>query len=259
LQTRIVPAKMLTKSEKIWIKNLQRREERYRQRLFVAEGSKLVRDLLGEKRLQCKMLVAGSDRAGELDLINHTADEVRVVDESMLQAITSLKTGGGFLGVFTFPEFEVIDESDHSGLVLYLDRISDPGNLGTILRSADWFGLKKIYCSPDCVDPYNAKCVQASMSSIARVEVDHRHWESMLAGFRGVDIYAADTGGESYLNHDPQIVRFLCIGSESHGISDAIRTSCKKLFSIPRRNPSQAESLNAAVAASIFLAWKFSI
>ncbi|MBV6472098.1 MAG: 23S rRNA (guanosine-2'-O-)-methyltransferase RlmB [Saprospiraceae bacterium] len=249
---------MLTKSEKNWIKSLQRREERYRQKLFVAEGAKLVGDLLVSKGLRCRMLVASVARAGELDPIMHSAEEVRVVDESFLQAISSLKTGGGFLGIFTFPEFDNHEPPEDYKLALYLDRISDPGNLGTIVRSADWFGLKKIFCSPDCVDPYNAKCVQASMSSIARVELAQRDWESMISLFQGVEIYAADAAGRPYSSIESNRVRILCIGSESHGICDAIRASCTGMISIPRDKDSKAESLNAAVAASILLAWKFS-
>ena len=132
-----------------------------------------------------------------------------------------------------------------------LDEIQDPGNMGTIIRTADWFGIENIICSEDCVDSYNPKVVQSSMGSLGRVNVIYADLEEFINGNKSVSIYAATLGGTSLYALDKINEGIILIGNESKGINDGLSKYAAKQITIPKSG--KAESLNAAVAAGIIL------
>ena len=247
---------MLSKSEKLWIKSLKNKQTRYLQNEFIAEGSRIVLDLIRAAPQKLKFLCATEEwyaNFGPL-LTNHTK-KIRIISNQILQSVSSLKSTEEVLAIFSFPDSPATIKSDNR-LIIYLEHIKDPGNLGTIIRSADWFGLQRIYCSPDSVDPFNNKCVQATMSSIMRVQVSAMTWEEMLEKYDTVDKYAAAADGESIYKLHQDDIQFICIGNEAHGLSPQIVKQCKMKVSIPSYNSLGAESLNASVACSLIMAWK---
>ena len=138
-------------------------------------------------------------------------------------------------------------------LVLVLDGIRDPGNLGTIIRIADWFGIKQIACSMDCVDMFNTKTLQSSMGSFQRIEIGYFDLENLLEQYPKVNTYAAVIDGKNVFNMTGEKEGFLIIGSESHGIRPALATKVQHRISIPKMGG--AESLNAGVATGILCAF----
>jgi TrmH family RNA methyltransferase len=139
---------------------------------------------------------------------------------------------------------------DASSFTLYLDTIQDPGNFGTIIRTADWFGIKSIVCSPGCADVYNPKVVQSTMASIARVNVYYDENEEWLKG-QAVPVLAATLHGRSLYDRSKMKEGILIIGNESKGVRKEILRYATEQITIPKRG--EAESLNAAVATGIIL------
>jgi TrmH family RNA methyltransferase len=150
---------------------------------------------------------------------------------------------------------EEIPEPEQAGsLVLVLDRLQDPGNMGTIIRTADWFGIRHIYCSQDTVEVYNPKVVQSTMGSICRVAVHYVELSSFLANIKGRrTIYGTFINGKSVYDLEPNLPAAVIIGNESQGISGDLLNQIDEKITIPRVNTG-AESLNASVAAGIICA-----
>ncbi len=247
---------MLSKSEKSWIKSLKDKKTRYQKNEFVAEGSKIVSDILKEapdklKLLCCTELWATDHSA----MVQKHSSQLRIVTETILDSVASLKSTQEVIAVFDFPDYN-LQVLKQDSFVLYLEKIRDPGNLGTILRTADWMGISKVYGSPDCVDPFNNKCIQATMASIMRVEFIMKTWDEMKLLFPGAMYYAAVSDGMSITQCESGDVNFVCIGNEAKGLSDKVLTDCQNTLSIPGDHSLGAESLNAAVAASLIMAWK---
>ncbi|MBL7745420.1 MAG: RNA methyltransferase, partial [Chitinophagaceae bacterium] len=134
---------------------------------------------------------------------------------------------------------------------LVLDTLQDPGNLGTIIRIADWFGIEQIICSPDCADVYNPKVVQSTMGSIARVKVFYTDLAEWLPVQKDIRIYAAALEGKDITNMNPLKEGLIIIGNESKGIEEEILALANERITIPKKG--KAESLNAGVAAGIIL------
>ncbi len=232
------------------IKALRSKSERYSQGLFVVEGVKMVGELLAAE-FPVERIYATRDWEPAVEY-----DVVRVSD-SELSRMSLLKTPNSVLAVARIPESGTADLPD-AGLHLYLDRVSDPGNLGTIVRMADWFGLDRVFCSPGSVDPYNPKTVQSSMGSIFRVRVVEAGAEALFAHYRndvaGGKIIGAGMKGEQLSGAAFNGNCLLVMGSESHGIDNQIMAMCDKVLTIPQRG--RAESLNVAAATAIFL-WEY--
>jgi TrmH family RNA methyltransferase len=246
---------MLSKLEKNRIKSLKDKKIRKEHNEFIAEGSRIIKDLIDAAPERVKLICATSDWCENSNaILQKITCPVHVIEPSLLQALASLKTTKEVLAIFTVPDFK--NNIKDPDWILYLDNIRDPGNLGTILRTADWFGIHNIYCSPDCVDPFNNKCIQSSMSSIFRVQVIERPWQQMLIDFKDVKKYAADTTGNSIYNLDPKEIKFICIGNEANGLSEEIRSNCEYTIAIPAEHSLGAESLNAAIATGLIMGWK---
>ena len=235
---------MLSKKEIKDIQSLSHKKFRAELKLFIAEGPKIVGELLSRVPGQVRMIYATAEWKAMQE--QQVAIPITVITDAELERISQLQTPNQVLAVVEqFP----VHPPAGDGLILYLDRIQDPGNLGTIIRIADWFGVKEIVCSQGCADLYNPKVVQSSMASIARVSVFEEDGKWLPS--QSLPVYAASLHGESVYTVSKIENAILVIGNESRGITQEILDRADTLVTIPRKG--EAESLNAAVATGILL------
>ena len=239
---------MVSKSQLKYIQSLGQKKYRDEAGVFVAEGPKLVKELAQSKNVELVQIFALNEWIEENgDLF--TSITVTATTETELERISQLKTPNKVLAVVK--KFEANEPVTKEGISLVLDTIQDPGNLGTIIRIADWFGISHIICSEDCADIYNSKVVQATMGSIARVNVFYTDLPVWLRNPPGVRIYAAMLEGKDVTKMTTIKDGLIIIGNESLGIDNELLQYANEKISIPRKG--SAESLNAAVAAGIIL------
>jgi len=234
---------MVVKSQIKLIKSLRRKKYRTQHSLFVVEGVKTVRELLQSDIVKYEVYTT--------DLSLFDANEVRAqrISDKELEQMSNLKNPNKVLGIFQIPEHRPIDFSDW---VVALDDVADPGNLGTIIRLCDWFGIPNLLCSKNTADCYNPKVLQATMGSISRVNVVYDNLYATLKNAR-TPIYGTFMEGGSIYNEDMPTSGILVLGNEAHGISKEIQELCNKKISIPHFGKSTTESLNVATATAIFL------
>ena len=240
---------MLVKSQVKYIQSLGQKRQRDEDGVFIAEGPRLVGDLLAAVPAQFVELYASSSWLGE-----HAAliagMKIHEVDDIDLERLSQLTTPNEVLAVIRkFVQPAAIKVKDQ--LVLALDTLQDPGNLGTIIRIADWFGIDQVVCSHDCADMYNPKVVQATMGSIARVKMIYTNLEEWLASGEQLNIFATALEGKDIKKVGKINEGIIVIGNEAKGISPGILALAHEKITIPRKG--QAESLNAAVATGIIL------
>lgn len=239
---------MLVKSQVKYIQSLGQKKSRDESGTFIAEGPKIVSELLQEIPGQVQQVLGLkewlTDHAGLLNGV-----ETIEISEAELEKISQLQTPNQVVAVLR--KFEQVTEVKLKGkLVLALDTLQDPGNLGTIIRIADWFGIEHIVCDHDSADLYNPKVVQATMGSIARVKLLYTDLAGWLAEQK-TTVYAAALEGEDITIMQKPAEGIIVIGNESKGISPAILQLVTKKITIPQKG--KAESLNAAVATGIIL------
>lgn len=242
---------MLSKSHIKYIQSLHHKKFRDEEGAFIAEGAKVVMELLSSSKFICKQLIALPQWIDENEsaIKKYYKDEITAAKDFELEKISALTTPNHVLAVFEKAKEEVIIVKKK--ITLMLDTIQDPGNLGTIIRIADWFGVSSIVCSVNSADVYNPKVVQSTMGSIARVNIIYTDLKEWLLKNRQVKIFAAALKGE-YINTIKNIDEaIIIIGNESKGISDELLQIADKKITIPKIG--EAESLNAAVATGIIL------
>lgn len=236
---------MLSKKEIKDIQSLSHKKFREEVKLFVAEGPKIVSELIHLIPRQIEKVYAIKDWIKQNKPVLQNLNVVEI-EKSELERISQLQTPNQVIAlVKLLPSAKI-----SSDLILYLDAIQDPGNFGTILRIADWFGIKDVVCTQGCADLYNAKVVQSTMASIARVNVFYDTDSEWLKQQR-LPVYAATLNGTPLDGHRKIKEGILIIGNESKGISDEILQYATRQITISRRG--KAESLNAAVATGIIL------
>ncbi len=242
---------MLSKSQIQLIQSLKQIKFRREHGLFVAEGPKIVEELPGSD-IQVKAVYALEEwleeNQGKFEYIKA---EINRITSKELERISNLSTPNKVLAVCHIPERDTEEISDEDGSVIALDGIRDPGNLGTIIRTADWFGVRHIICSEDCVDVYNPKVVQATMGSISRVKVYYTDLDEYLPESK-LPVYATVMEGSSIWDAKPGKGIYV-IGNESKGIRAEVLRHATHKISIPS-SEGGAESLNAAVATGLVLA-----
>lgn len=231
---------MLSKNQIKFIKSLKQKKFRLQHQLFVVEGEKIVNDFLNSD-WKIEQIYATKEWEGD-------AVEVSIKE---LERISSLKTPNKVLAIIKIPKRKSVISGN---LVLALDAIKDPGNLGTIIRLADWFGIQHIICSQNCVELYNPKVVQATMGSICRIQVQYLNLKATLENMTDYKICAAVMDGKSVFSLKKSEKRIVLMGSESHGISTELLELAHQKVTIPKSENSQAESLNVANACGIILA-----
>lgn len=243
---------MLSKNKIKAIRSLELKKNRQTTGLFVAEGPKVVHDLL--EIMPAKTLLATQVWLNQNSTSSILTDELIEVSEEELRKVSFLQHPQHVIAVFPQNGIEQDEIQLQDTLSIFLDGIQDPGNLGTILRIADWFGIKNIVCSPDTVDVYNPKVVQATMGSIARIRTTYADLSEILSKLPpDFPIYGTLLDGDNiYANHlTPRGV--IVMGNEGKGISPAIRNKVNRRLRIPNFPPDRvtADSLNVAVATAI--------
>ncbi|MFI5150714.1 MAG: TrmH family RNA methyltransferase [Bacteroidia bacterium] len=253
---------MLSKNQVKFINALKLKKNRESEGLFVAEGVKIVNELLHSG---IKVRQIYSSRNYQLSIFNYHIEVVRI-KESELKRISSLHSPNEVLAICEIPVHTLDIVLLRNKLCLLLDTIQDPGNLGTMIRIADWFGIEHIICSPDTVEVYNPKVVQATMGSISRVQVHYTPLEPFLEGVckqPGTRVYGALLEGEELYKAELSDEGFILIGNESKGISSEFLPYITDKIRIPLFSPAgrevsgqlnAAESLNAAIATSVICA-----
>ncbi|MDA9280971.1 RNA methyltransferase [Flavobacteriaceae bacterium] len=229
---------MVVKSQLKLIKSLHQKKNRTQHGLFIVEGEKGIADALANDLIPYKLLSSqvGSD-----------INSFEKISEKEFSQISALKNPNGYLGVFNIPKQAALDFKDW---VVVIDGLQDPGNLGTIIRLCDWFGIKQILCSPDTVDVYNPKVVQASMGSLTRVSVYYEPIIPLINRFN-IPVYGTFMEGtpiQKIVFKTPGIIVF---GNEGNGISTELSNHITEKISISSHPASKAESLNVANAAAI--------
>lgn len=233
---------MISNSEIKLITSLQKKKYRDQHGLFVAEGFKLIDDLINSGVELHSLWTDGNDPLTSLEFKKISAKEFK--------KISLLKNPNGHLGVFKKLSLATFKPS---GLILALDAVRDPGNLGTIIRLCDWFGIDHLICSQDTVDCYNPKVVQASMGSVARVNIHYLDLPQFLEPL-SLPVYGAFMDGESAYLQQYQEDAILVMGNEGNGISSEIEGQITQRLSIPNFSKNNAaESLNVAMAAGILI------
>ena len=238
---------MLSKNQIKFINSLKQKKFRVQNQLFVAEGYKTIKELI-KSSLKLHSLyttVEFNSYANSLE-----SNKQVLISEGDLNKISFLKTPNKALAIFEIPEPKPIPLDN---LVLALDAIQDPGNLGTIIRLCDWFGISDLVCGNDTVDCYNPKVIQATMGSIARVNITYSDLESFLMEV-DVPIFGAFMEGQNVYHKTLPIKGILVMGNEANGISNRIESLITEKISIPQFGINhETESLNVATATAILL------
>ncbi len=234
---------MVSKNQIKLINSLQQKKYRKLHNLFIAEGKKVIQELIDADFSLEYLFVT---KANLFDS-RYTSE---LISNSELKKISALTTANDCLAVFKTKE---VTSNSNSGLELALDNIKDPGNMGTIIRLCDWFGIPKIVCTEETVDVYNPKVVQATMGSLARVEVLYTNLPNYL---KTIDtaIFGTFMDGKNIYKQELPVKGIIVMGNEANGISAEIEHLVTEKISIPRfGNLQQTESLNVATATAIIL------
>ena len=230
---------MITKKELKEINLLGTKKGRKMQQRFVVEGKKSV----------AEFRVEGFHQRALYSIASTPHEGAVLVTENEMQKMSFLKNASSLLGVFAIPQHKIIPLK---GRILILDQVADPGNLGTIIRICDWFGIKHIIGSLDTVDCYNPKVVQASMGSLARVECHYLDLNAFFSSDQRPVYGTYLTGTSIYNTHLPEDA-LLVRGSEANGISDKVSSFIDHKITIPRKASNGPESLNVAIATALIL------
>lgn len=242
---------MLTNKIVKYIQSLSHKKFRDEDGAFIAEGPKVVSEFLLSKKFECIMVCAEEDWLFENNSLVNTISPEKIfkIDDHWLQRISQLKTPNKVVAVFKQINSSK-DKNFKDKISIMLDDIQDPGNLGTIIRNADWFGIENIICSENCVDCYNPKVVQSTMGSLARVNILYTDLATFIQKNK-INVYAAALSGTSVFETGKINEGIILIGNESKGIHEDILKLATQRITIPRVG--HAESLNAAVASGIIL------
>lgn len=247
---------MLSKAEIKRISRYKQSKFRNQDELFVVEGEKMVAELLESTcDIQAIYATAWWIQRNQSTIQTKGVRDITIeISEEDLNKISLLSTPNQVYALVKIPQENI--SNSNKGLTIVLDGIKDPGNLGTIIRLADWFAIEKIICSSDCVDVFNPKTVQSTMGSIFRVKVEYTDLKIFLGNLpKDYPIYGSIVeGGESIYEKQFSKDAILIIGSESHGISQEIRKYINQNITIPRfRTDNKPESLNASIATAIII------
>ncbi|HOP59267.1 MAG TPA: RNA methyltransferase [Bacteroidales bacterium] len=246
---------MISKSKAGFIVSLQKKKVREEEKLYVIEGDKLVKEYIASKA-KIKTIIAKPEFIQALPAgLKLPPEEIIPVSYDELKKISSLKTPHNALAVVQIPDISSGFAKYDEGISAALDSVQDPGNLGTIIRAAAWFGIKNIYCSENCVDVYNPKVIQASMGALIHVRVFYTDIRKFLIGAaeKNIRIYGATLDGTSIYSAKTDSKGIIFLGNESRGISKKLLPLITDRISIP--GPSVKlpgiDSLNVGMAASI--------
>jgi len=254
---------MLSHNQTKLLTALQVKKYRQKYRKFIVEGEKMVAELLAQQRVGVSALFATAAWMEQnAPILSAFLEKTTLVTETELKKISTLSTPNSVLAIAEMPadpasilnsQFSIL----HSpfSIAFYLDGLQDPGNVGTILRTADWFGMPAMFCSPDCADVFSPKVVQASMGAVLRVPTAELPLADLLAALPpDTPVMGAVLGGQNVFEVKLPAHGLLVIGNEGRGLSPETERLLTHRLTIPRHPQGRAESLNAAVAAGILAA-----
>jgi len=250
---------LLSKAKIQLIRSLEQKKFRAQHGLFVMEGDKAVRELLVSS-LTTEYLLAKSAWLEQLpDHLSAKANHVIEINDRELSQISFLKTPHQAIALAQIPEY-TLDTAELTGcLSLYLNRVQDPGNLGTMIRLADWFGIRHVLCDEGCADPFHPKTVQSTMGSIIRVktyQTNESFFQQLTVQHPDFPVYGTFLNGENLYHTPLSSQAMIVMGNESKGISDEVAQYVNRRLLIPSYPPDEptSESLNVATAAAIVCA-----
>ncbi|MCX7727950.1 MAG: RNA methyltransferase [Bacteroidia bacterium] len=233
-----------------FIKSLHHKKYRQEHKMFLIEGEKLVNEVIRDKPNIIEFLVVNKD------FQNPFSNKIPcfTAHHHIFESLSLLASPPPIMAVCKFlpDNFTRIVDLDKQ-FTFYLHNINDPGNLGTIIRICDWFGIPQLFCSKDSVELYNPKTINASKGSFLRVKVDYIDFKTLLLS-KSIPVYSTDMNGK---NIKSVTIKngIIVLGNESHGVSDEIKSMSKEIISIPKHPDSKAESLNVAMSASIICSY----
>lgn len=242
---------MISKNQIKHIQALHSKKNREQDGLFIIEGVKLVSEFIKHPKFSIKELFATSEfLINQKSILAKNHIEHSAITEEDLKKISLQSSPNQVLAIVNV-NHQILDTSVFSNsTTLFLDDIRDPGNLGTIIRIADWFGIKQVICSPNCTELYNPKTIQATMGAVLRVNVVTLNFEDLLPQLNNMPIYGAVLNGSNI--YKAQLKNGLVIiGNEANGISQEIQKHITHPITIPAANSNGSESLNAANACAI--------
>ncbi len=244
---------MLNKTHTKYIQSLHHKKFRDELGEFIAEGPKVVLELLDSREFVCIYIVALENwvLANTKLLQKYPGPQIIPVRDFVLEKISMLSTPNNVLAVFK-KKTDAAVAAQNKKVTMVLDGVQDPGNFGTIIRTADWFGVDTVVCSHACADMYNPKVVQSTMGSLARIKIFYTDLELWLRQNPAIKKYAAVLEGTPFTELKKLDEAIIIIGSEGKGITEGVAKLVNNKITIPRIG--EAESLNAAVAAGIILA-----
>ncbi len=242
---------MLSKNKIKFFNSLKLRKFRIKHNLFLAEGEKLVFNLL-QSEIKPKFILTTSKELIPAD--KYYNFEIFEVNNSDINKISQLKTPPSIIGIFEIPDYKINFAEIENSLSIFCDDIQNPGNLGTIIRTADWFGIETVFCSENTVDVYNSKTIQATMGSIASVKIHYINKPYFFSFLnKKIPVYGTLLEGENIYTANLSKNGIIIIGNEGNGISEDIKSYITNRLFIPDFNTKNksAESLNVSVAAAI--------
>lgn len=241
---------MLSKSQISFVNALHQKKYRKEHALFIVEGSKSIIEFANSNYV-VNIVFHTSEAIEKINKLSPTI-KMQELKSDELKKISTLSTPQDSLALIQLPQKTQVSPDYFKGrFVLLLDGVQDPGNLGTIIRTADWFGLKEIICSTDTVDAYNPKVVQASMGSLARMDIHYLNLEDFISSSTST-VYGAMLEGKSIYDEKFAEDGFIVLGNEGNGISPKVKRLIQNAVTIPRFGG--AESLNVAISAAIICA-----
>jgi TrmH family RNA methyltransferase len=246
---------MLSKNKIFHLTSLQNKKFREQFCEFLLEGDKIVKESLVQKNFKLLEILA-VERWVEQNAIllsKNKQVEVTIISEKELGRISSLKSPNQVMARLAFSEQVFNLPLASSGLTIYLDGVQDPGNAGTIIRTAEWFGVKQIIFSPDSVDRFNTKFLQSCMGSIFRVTLLHIDYKACRNLTMDLPWWGASLSGKSINEYIPSLPGVLVMGNEGSGIRPEVEILLDEKLKIPKNNNADTESLNVSVATGILL------
>lgn len=240
---------MLSKAKIKFIRSLENKKERRATGMFIAEGGRIICDMM--PYLKCRLLAATESWLAVHGDMH--ADETAVASHDEIRRASLMQSPQDAIAVFDIPEQEYSPSEMKGKLVLALDGIQDPGNMGSIVRTADWFGIETVLCSRECADIYSPKCIQATMGAAARVAVVYGELVEMIPETGKKDVYGTFIDGDDIYNVPVTTDAVIVMGNEGNGISDKVAATVTRRISLPPFKTGRCgmvESLNVAAATA---------
>lgn len=240
----------ITNSQIKYIASLSQKKNREAEGCFVAEGTKCVRDTWNY--FDCRMIIATKAWYEQFGHSGHIG-KIVFANRQQMQRMSQFSTASEVIAVYDIPKHDVTASEIETNLNIVLDNVQDPGNLGTIIRIADWFGIKNIFCNKTTVDVFNHKVIQATMGAISRVHVHYCDLEELLTFHSNIPIYGTFLDGDNIYKTELSDAAFIICGNEGKGISSDVSKLVKRRLLIPSypEGANTSESLNVGMATAI--------